>query len=341
MKKYLVGELYMKNMKVLGTGFACVDFIKGKTCSHISLGGTAANVLTILSQLGFETKFLTAEYTGGIEDWYRNALQVRQISPLFFQRSKKGLSVIIEDIEPNNTHFFRTACSNCKNSFLNVILPSDKKVEKLVPEIDNFNLLFYDRFSSGINYLANENKAGWNVYEPNAFRMYTNLLNGCQSSDIIKFSAARIPDRICEQLLFDIKDTRAKIVIVTMGQEGLRFTVKKNGVWGDWNYLSSIDSENVVDTAGAGDWLTAGFLYELLSEYPEVQTIPQEKIIEKLKKAQLLATAACGFIGAQGILKDSRGIEQLRLITGVDFWIIRDTSIGAKIKCPICGYEES
>lgn len=329
-------------MKVLGAGFACVDLIKGITRSHISLGGTAANVLTILSQLGFETKFLTAEYAGEIDDWYRNALQTRQISPIYFQKSKKRLSVIIEDIDPNNnTHFFRTSCSNCKNSFMNVILPSYKKAENLMPEMDNCNLLFYDRFSSGINYLANINKKGWNMYEPNAFRMYVNLLSGCQSSDIVKFSSERIPDRICEQLLHDLIDTRVKIMIVTMGQAGLRFIVKKNSGWGKWNYLPSIDSENVVDTAGAGDWLTAGFLYELLSEYPVVQTIAQEKLIEKLKKAQLLATAACGFTGAQGMLKDPKGIEHLSLITGADFWLIRDKDIDVKINCPVCGFQES
>lgn len=332
----------MKSMKVLGAGFACVDLIKGTTRPHISLGGTAANVLTILSQLGFETKLLTAEYAGGIEDWYRNALQIRQIFPIYFQKSKKRLSVIIEDIDPNNnTHFFRTSCSNCKNSFMNAILPSVEKAEKLMPEMDNCNLLFYDRFSSGINYLANINKEGWNMYEPNAFRMYVNLLSGCQASDIVKFSSERIPDKICEQLLHDLLDTRAKIVIVTMGQEGLRFTVKKNGGWGEWNYLPSIDSKNVVDTAGAGDWLTAGFLYELLSEYPVVQTISQEKLAEKLKKAQLLATAACGFTGAQGMLKDPKGIEQLRLIMEADFWLIEDEDIGAKINCPVCGFQES
>lgn len=93
-------------MKVLGAGFACVDLIKGTIRSHISLGGTAANVLTILSQLGFETKLLTAEYAGGIEDWYKNALQIRQISPIYFQKSKKRLSVIIENIDSNdNAHF--------------------------------------------------------------------------------------------------------------------------------------------------------------------------------------------------------------------------------------------
>lgn len=331
----------MKNMKVLGAGFACVDLIKGTTRSHISLGGTAANVLTILSQLGFETKLLTAEYAGELGVWYKNALQIRQISPIYFQKSKKRLSVIIEDIDPNNNaHFFRTSCSNCKNSFMNVILPSDEKAEKLIPEMDNCNLLFYDRFSSGINYLANINKEGWNMYEPNAFRMYANLLSGCQSSDIVKFSLERIPDRICDQLLHDLIDTRAKIVIVTMGQKGLRLTVKKNGGWGEWNYLPSIDNENLVDTAGAGDWLTAGFLYELLLEYPVVQTIAQEKLVEKIKKAQLLATAACGFTGAQGILKEPRGIEQINLITGTDFWLIQDKDIGDKINCPICGFRE-
>lgn len=318
-----------------------MDLIEWLTSSYISLGGTAANVLTVLSQLGFETKLLTAEYSGEIEDWYKHALQIRHIFPVYFQKSKKNLSVVIENVDPiNNVHFFRTSCLRCKNNLINVILPSDEKTRKLMPEINDCNLLFYDRFSSGINYLANINKEGWNMYEPNGFRMYSNLLSGCQLSDIIKFSAARISEGICEQLLCDLRDSRAKIVIVTMGQKGLKFTVKYHDDWGDWNYLPSINSNNVLDTAGAGDWLTAGFLYELLSKYPEVQNISQVKLIQMLKKAQVLATEACGFIGAQGILKEPKGIEQLRLITGVNFWPIHDNNIEVKIKCPICGFEE-
>ena len=338
MMKYLVGECYMKNIKVLGAGFTGIDLIKGMTQSSISLGGTAANVLTILSQLGFETTLLTAEYAGELGDWYKNALQVRQITPIYFQKSKKCLSVIIEDINhDNNVHFFRTSCSKCKSSFINVILPSDEKIKKLPSEINECNLLFYDRFSSGINYVANINQKGWNMYEPNAFRLYTNLLNGCRSSDIVKFSTERIPDKICNQLLNDLVDTRVKITIVTMGQKGLKFTIKKNGGWGEWNYFSSIKNKNIVDTAGAGDWLTAGFLYELLSEYPKAQNVGQEKIAEKIKRAQLLATAACDFVGAQGMLKEPKGVEQLRLITGKDICLIKDKPIKNRISCPICG----
>ncbi|MBQ7358988.1 MAG: hypothetical protein IJW63_02700 [Lachnospiraceae bacterium] len=328
----------METIKVLGVGFSCVDIVKMIEHSFVSFGGTTGNVITILSQLGYETRLLTADYSGELGDWYKRALEIRNITPIYFQKSNKRISVVVEEVNSTNgTHFFRTTCPRCGNSLINVILPSVEKVVGFRSQMEYCNLLFFDRFSAGINFLANANVDGWNVYEPNAFRMYGNLLNGCRAADIIKFSAERIPDRVCNQLLLDLESSMPQIVIVTMGKDGLRFCVKKDKEWGAWNYLSSRSSENVVDTAGAGDWLTAGFLHGLLSEYPVKQRIPEEKVIEKLQRAQTLATVACSYMGAQGILKDSNGIDLLRTITKCNFWRIQDSDIDDQLKCLVCG----
>lgn len=320
--------------KVLGAGLACVDVVD----KSISLGGTSANVMTILAQMGFDASMLTTEYTNEAGKWYSNALNMRRIFPIYFQTSKKQLPIVLEEMdESGKKHYFRTKCPNCKNSLMNVILPTQKNVENVLNDKQQFNMVFYDRFSSGIKAVAEKNNKAWIMYEPNASRMYSNLLNGCRLADIVKFSSDRISDSISDKLLIDLKNENTKIVIVSMGERGLKFTIKNNWNWREWAYISST-KKNVVDAAGAGDWLTAIFLKQLLNMYPEKRNFDEGNMIDMLEFAQTIAQKTCDYKGAQGILKNKEGVKALKLMTGEEFWQLRDEDLDSKfLSCPTCG----
>ena len=336
--KNLVGEK-METIKILGAGFSCVDIINCGNVPKISLGGTAANVITVLARFGLETQFLTSEYCGELGEWYKNALQIRNIEPIYFQKSKKRISTVLEEINTfNGDHRFKTLCPVCGHKFVNVILPPSEKINQIEKMMKSMNLFFYDRFSSGIKLLADVNLDGWNVYEPNSFRMYENLLNGCKVADIIKFSEERIPDKICQCLLKDLKTSRTKLVIVSLGRKGVKFSCKKGECWGAWQYLPGIECKKVVDAAGAGDWLTAGFLYKLILEFPHQQEVVNDMVNEKLQFAQRLAAAACNYIGAQGILTDPTGVALLNSITNLSLEEIEDSEFYERLQCPECGF---
>lgn len=60
---YLRGEeMKIDERCVLGAGFLCVDIIQRQERKEVSLGGTAANVLSILSKMGWRTVFISADY---------------------------------------------------------------------------------------------------------------------------------------------------------------------------------------------------------------------------------------------------------------------------------------
>lgn len=328
----------MMNGRVLGAGLACIDVIDWRVDRSVSLGGTTANVMTILAQMGFEVKMLTTEYVNDVGKWYSNALDARRISPIYFQTSKKQMPIVLEEINENGKdHFFRTTCPCCRCSLMNVILPSQEKISKVLSDKQQFNVFFFDRFSSGIRMVAEKNNQAWKMYEPNAFRMYSNLLNGCKMADIVKFSSDRIPDNISEKLLNDLRKENTRIIIVSLGKKGLKFTVKNNLDWEEWIYVPSTEKD-VIDAAGAGDWLTASFLNQFLKMYPIKRSIDKKIITEMLEQAQIIAQMTCNYKGAQGILRDKDGIKSLSLLTGEEFWKLQDESWRSNfLVCSTCG----
>ena len=78
---------------------------------------------------------------------------------------------------------------------------------------------------------------------------------------ILKYSDERIGE------LSRLEDTNSPLLlqIETLGSDGLRFRHNKNHKQASaWIDLPSATFGTVKDTAGAGDWCTAGLLFELL-----------------------------------------------------------------------------
>ena len=107
------------------------------------------------------------------------------------------------------------------------------------PEIIT-DVFFCDRISEGIMELANRIKAngGITMYEPNGLRFYGQLIDICSKFDIIKFSDERIPDKWQEQLATDLMWTQTRLVIVTLGERGLKFIYRTgDGSFSEWIYM--------------------------------------------------------------------------------------------------------
>lgn len=108
---------------------------------------------------------------------------------------------------------------------------------------------FFDRVSPAILKLASVFKEkGSNIFfEPSSRGGNVKMFNKCvEVSDIVKFSDQRIKDA---HQFDDLKD---KLFIQTQGANGLSFRLNS-----EWIHLEPFMNDNVVDTAGAGDWTAA------------------------------------------------------------------------------------
>jgi fructokinase len=340
----LIGEnMENSNLSILGAGFACLDIIRFKNKDTVMLGGTAANVLTILSLLGLKTEFLTARYYGQSGKFIESAFMHRGVQYISFANTKNQVPKIIEGIE-NRKHFFVTTCPKCGRNLAKCSLPNLSQMTKVEKQYNKSpNIFFFDRISEGIRECARKNTDGWNVYEPNSCRMYSNLVRGIRVANIVKYSEDRISSKITENVIRDIRNTDVVLLIVTMGEGGIKYVYRtETGELSNWNYIAAVSIDNVTDSSGSGDWLTAILLYLLLRKYPNYTPYLSGQYIERsLIVAQRYAAQNCSFIGAQGMLRERSIVDKINYELGVKVKMICDTEIDWEYSCDYCFSERT
>jgi len=326
---------------VLGAGFLCVDIIQRQERREIALGGTAANVLSILSKLGRRTVFISADYGDAWGEWLKASLNARNVDVYSFSKSRTATPRVIEILdEQTRKHYFQTVCPVCGKSLSKVILPGRAHVkDSLAEHIGRANVFYYDRISPGIKEIAARNQNGWNFYEPNACRSYRVFLDSLSEANVVKFSQSRVPHAYTERLIDDLRSSEVQLIIVTMGAGGFRFSFRKtDNRLSKWIAVPPKRVENMVDDSGAGDWLTAVFLHYFLERYPVYSGgLDKEALLEMLNAAKEIAALKCSFIGAQGIFQDQDGLETLNRRLSVDVTPISDGALDWGEGCPCCG----
>ena len=307
----------MQTISIICAGLSCIDIIKSKAGEEYSIGGTAANVATVLSQLGSKVSLLIPRYNDLFCDLLFEQLQLRKIHTIEFGNSKYSTPRIIEHCN-DGKHTFETRCSMCGKILTKLTLPSPANIQKIDDYAwQNLNAFFFDRISDGIRVgiqSAHSSRA-WVYYEPNCCRQFSTFCNNVAQADIAKFSAEAIPQSYIAKLSSTLgKQSRTRLLIVSEGSAGLKYALKStNGNFERWIHLDSSAISNIADTSGAGDWLTASFLWLFLNKYPKVQSELSSNVIRQLlADAQGIASQSCLYLGAQGIFSSVEGIAFLR-----------------------------
>lgn len=336
-------NLMSENVKILGTGFLCVDFIEHGARREVVPGGTAGNVITFLAQLGMDTSFLCADYEDDTWIWLKRALESRDIHLLYFTKSKKAVPKILEKLDVDGEHRFETSCPVCNKKWVDLVLPNESQInEKILYEISNLNLFYYDRISPGIRRMVDYNKKGWNFYEPNSCRFYGQFVENVRNTHILKFSQERIPEGYTERIIKDLQESQVQLIIVSLGKNGLKYSFRDSSRHlCDWIEVEACKVEKVVDNSGAGDWLTAVFLFYFLRYYPFfTKKLEGQRLKEILKIGNEIAAFQCGFVGAQGILKSQKAVSKLNDILGTNMHMLKDKKFENSMRCEKCGYEQ-
>lgn len=328
-----------EKINVIGAGFACIDMIEYNTDRVILPGGTAANVMTFLSQLGMDVSFLCARYGDEGGKWLEKSLKNRGIQLCHFTNSKMGVPRIIEVIGENGEHKFSTTCPVCQKKLPSCILPNEGQIQmEILQLVSNANIFYYDRMSTGIKKIVSQNLKGWNMYEPNSCRFYNTFFNASKESDILKFSQDRIAEKYAQKLYEELQVSKVQLIIVTMGEQGIKFSVRESEEkLSEWIFVDACKCDKVIDNSGAGDWLTSVFLFNFLKKYPFfTKFLNKDEIKDFLIKAREVASYQCGFVGAQGVLQSYGAVKKISKILETNMMLVENEPLWEEITCECC-----
>lgn len=296
-------KLETKNI-IVGAGLISLDvLIRDGERLPVSyyVGGTCGNVMMILAHMGWDAYPIarldgTKDTTRLLADMKRNSVHTDYIStndgktPVIVQRN-----FINKDGVP--THRFESR-NNMGRFYLDFKPLTKKQADAVIERIDFVpKVFFFDRVAPAILKLATTFKGKGSVvfFEPSSRGGDVKTFNKCvEVADVVKFSDQRIKD----YRQFD--GVADKLFIQTQGAEGLIYRLNS-----DWNHLEPVHNDNVVDTAGAGDWTAAALINELYKdkERQEIFNFTPAAIAKALNAAQRIGAQSCSYEGARGMMQ--------------------------------------
>lgn len=265
------------------------------------VGGTCGNVMMILAHMGWDAYPIarldgTKDTARLLADMKKNRVHIDYIStsdgktPVIVQRN-----FINKDGVP--THRFESR-NNMGRFYLDFKSLTLKQANDVIARIDFVpKVFFFDRVSPAILRLANafKKKGSAVFFEPSSRGGDVKTFNKCvEVADVVKFSDQRIKDH------HQFDDVEDKLFIQTQGAQGLTYRLNSG-----WTHLEPMVNDNVVDTAGAGDWTAAALINELYKdkEKQEIFHFTPAAIAEALNVAQRIGAQSCSYEGARGMMQ--------------------------------------
>lgn len=296
-------KLETKNI-IVGAGLISLDvLIRDGERLPVSyyVGGTCGNVMMILAHMGWDAYPIarldgTKDTTRLLADMKRNSVHTDYITtsdgktPVIVQRN-----FINKDGVP--THRFESR-NNMGRFYLDFKSLTMKQADAVIERIDFVpKVFFFDRVSPAILKLATAFKEKGSVvfFEPSSRGGDVKRFNQCvEVADIVKFSDQRIKDYRQFDAVAD------KLFIQTQGADGLIYRLNSA-----WTHLEPLHNDQVVDTAGAGDWTAAALINELYKdkEKQEIFNFMPAAIVEALNAAQRIGAQSCSYEGARGMMQ--------------------------------------
>jgi len=293
-----------ENSVCVGTGLVALDVVISGTASlatQFYAGGSCGNVITILSYLGWNSYPIARLSKNPASSLLLEDLQKWHVKDDLLTFTDEGSTPIIihrilKDRSGAPKHRFEF-----RNPEDGKYLPSykpclSKAVDSIIETGIIPNVFYFDRINRASINLAKEYKATGAIifFEPSSMKDLKGFEECLAVADVVKFSNDRISgyeDRYAYGQCF--------LEIQTLGKAGLKFRTKGSN---QWLNLSGYVIDNVIDSAGAGDWCTAGIITNLFSAGVKLQSLINDDIITALQFGQALSALNCTFEGARGLM---------------------------------------
>ena len=290
---------------VTGAGLVALDVVIGghERMPRFWVGGSCGNILTILAYFGWRSFPIAYIGKDTASEIMLDDLDKWGVKTNFIFSSEKTFTpIIVERIKDAQNGAYPTHVFEFKCPFCGAMLPRNKHLptaiaETIIQRIPNSNVFYFDRVSSSVLALAKiqKSKGALIVFEPHRL-VEKSLFRKClEISDIVKYSSEQIKSISAEPYV--------PLEIQTLGARGLRYRLKNDAVVSDWTLLAGLKSQRIVDSAGAGDWCTAGIIHFIGQRGAQpFRNLEKETIERALSFGQRLSTIKCSYEGPRGLM---------------------------------------
>jgi sugar/nucleoside kinase (ribokinase family) len=312
---------------VVGTGLVALDVVippEEAAQPKLWAGGTCGNVLLALSYLGWQSYPVARLKNDAACERICDDFRRWGVCLDFVEAEKEGSTPVIvhrigRTADGKPFHTFSKRCPSC-----GAVLPGYKPVlmttaEAVIQRLDRPQVFFFDRVSRAALRLAKacSERGALVVFEPSGLGTPQLFGEALDLAHVVKYSHERMGE------VDELRSARKPLLQVeTLGRDGLRYRsrlprARRHG----WQLLKAIPLRDSRDTAGAGDWCSAGLLHRLAGRGLEgALKASGEQLDTALAFGQLLAAWTCRYEGARGgmyavdreqFLRDTEDLQRL------------------------------
>lgn len=264
----------------------------GGTCGNVSVFASALGAdVSVLARVGEDQRglrLLGSLVTAGVD-----TTRIKRIATL----RTPGIVELVNG-GGDGKHRFAFRCPVCGSRLPQAAVVSKRQAEVEAKYVDEFAVFFFDRATSSTVHLAEvARQAGLLiVFEPNSTPKTALAERAASLSDIVKVSQRSENRRETWRLT---KGASTQFFVETLGGQGARVRTRSGEGWGSSQELPPTRQSCIRDTAGAGDWLTAGLIMSLIQQG---DTLDEDTIREAIRYGQRLSAISLAFDGPGGAL---------------------------------------
>lgn len=302
-----------------GTGLVALDVVVTSDMekpAQFYAGGSCGNVLTILSYMGWDSYPIARLSNNVAADLLLQDLNKWKVKADLLTFTEDGSTPIIihrilKDKRGQSKHRFEF-----RNPEDGKYLPSykpclSKSVENILQKGPIPKVFYFDRINRASIDLAKAYKANGSIifFEPSSAKDEKGFKQCLEVADVVKFSEDRIPNYTA-----NFHKGQVPIEIQTLGEKGVKYRRKDSANWSD---VKGYLIDNVSDTAGAGDWCTAGVIFTFFEFNYLPNSVTNVEIEKALNFGQILSAINCTFEGARGLMYNMNFEELIAQVESV------------------------
>lgn len=289
----------------IGAGLLALDLILNNkevvpARTNMVAGGSCGNVLAILAYIGWNAYPVAQLGDNTATTILCQDLARWGVKTDFITKSAQGVTPLIihRIFSDKRQHKFEFRNPQTQE-WLPRFRPITKKyVHGLPANFPEAAVFYFDRATPGNLLLAEQSSAAGAlvVFEPSNSSDKKLFERALVLAHVVKFSQQRLPNYPDSYPV-----NQALVEIQTKGEAGIMYRMQTTGP--AWTSVPAFFLEATVDTAGAGDWCTAGIIDQLLAQHQSgFDGLSSAEVEHAIGVGQAYGAINCCFTGARGTM---------------------------------------